>query len=109
MKLDVILYDRAKEYVRAMPTKARAKVYWVLEILQEHGLGIGRPYVAPLSDGLWELRVKHQGLNCRLLFFVDKGKAVFTHGFTKKTDKVPNSEIEMARRIREQYYKTRGR
>jgi phage-related protein len=92
-----------------MPLKARAKLYWVLEILREHGLGVGRPYVAPLADGLWELRVRHQGVNHRFLFFLDRGKAVFTHGFTKKTDKVPKGEMEIARRIREEYYRAKER
>lgn len=109
MKLVATLHDKAKEYIKTMPPKARAKVFWVLEILQEHGLGVGRPYVAPLTGGIWELRVKHQGVNYRLLFFVDKGGALFTNGFTKKTGKVPKGEIETALKIREEYHKARGR
>lgn len=49
----------------------------------------------------------YQGVNYRLLFFVDKGKALFTNGFTKKTDKVPEGEIDTAQKIKEEYYKTK--
>ena len=33
---------------------------------------------------------------------------VATHGFIKKTQKTPKSEIERAEKIREQYFKERG-
>jgi len=54
-------------------------------------------------------RVKHAGLQIRLLAFWDKTNItqtlVFaTHGFIKKVDKVPANEIERAENIRKKYF-----
>ena len=39
-----------------------------------------------------------------LYFFFDGGKAILTHGFIKKTQKTPPSEIERAIRYRKEYF-----
>ena len=54
-----------------------------------------------LRDGIFELRVSHLNRISRSLYFYQKDKTiVFTHGFIKKQDKTPNSEIEKAIKIR---------
>jgi len=54
-----------------------------------------------LRDGIFELRVTHLNKISRSLYFYKKDKTiVFTHGFIKKQDKTPNSEIEKAIKIR---------
>ncbi len=65
-----------------------------------------------LLDNIWEFRIKYAGLKIRLLAFWDKtdGKetlVVATHGFMKKTDKVPKNEIERAMRIRTSYFENK--
>ena len=50
------------------------------------------------------MRVCHKNRITRSLYFFVKGKRiVFTHGFIKKTEKTPNSEIEKARKLRDYY------
>ncbi len=44
-----------------------------------------------------------QNISRVLYFFVVNGKAVLTHGFVKKTDKTPKTEIARAKRYREDY------
>jgi phage-related protein len=65
-----------------------------------------------LQDDIWEFRTKYTALQIRLLAFWDKtdGKetlVVATHGFIKKTDKVPKSEIERAMKIRKRYFENK--
>jgi phage-related protein len=43
-----------------------------------------------------------------LLFFAGEGIAVLTHGFTKKRNATPQSEIDRALRLRDLYEKTFG-
>jgi len=38
-----------------------------------------------------------------------KGLVLATHGFIKKTDKVPKSEIDKAEQIRLEYFKQKNR
>jgi len=63
-----------------------------------------------LNENIWEFRTKFLTKQIRLLAFWDKTEksetlVIATHGFIKKTQKTPKSEIEKAERIREQYFK----
>lgn len=62
------------------------------------------------SDGIWELRTLYNGLQYRLLAFWDeqeKRLVVATHGFVKKTWKVPAKEIKKAEQLRKKYYESK--
>jgi phage-related protein len=57
-----------------------------------------------LRDKIFEMRTRHKSIISRsLYFFFDGEKIVFTHGFIKKTNKTPNSEIEKAKKLRDYY------
>ena len=57
-----------------------------------------------LEDGLFELRVLDRSNTYRLIyFFVIGEKIIVTNGFTKKTQKTPKNEIELAKKYREDY------
>jgi phage-related protein len=61
-----------------------------------------------LTDEIWEFRTLYNGLQIRLLAFWHKQDGVetfviATHGFIKKTDKVPTKEIERALSIKRAY------
>jgi phage-related protein len=58
---------------------------------------------------VWEFRTLYNGLQYRLLAFWDKTDGIdtlviATHGIIKKTDKVPQKEIEKAEKIRTSYF-----
>lgn len=62
-----------------------------------------------LRDDIWEFRIRHGSNQIRLLAFWDKTNhqetlVIATHGFIKKTDKVPGNEIERAKNIRKKYF-----
>jgi hypothetical protein len=61
--------------------------------------GIGnREHFRKLEDDLFEFKKHQDRVPC---FFMKGGIAVATHGFRKKKDAVPPSEIERANRIRQ--------
>ena len=63
----------------------------------EFGWPIGRPHCAPLSQGLWEVRSTLEGNRIsRVLFCIETGEMILLHGFIKKTQKVPQAEIKLA-------------
>lgn len=60
-----------------------------------------------LNDNIWELRTSYNGMCYRLLAFWDKKRKaliIATHGFIKKTWKVPKNEIDRAEAFMKQYY-----
>ena len=82
----------------------QAKILGHLEILQQRGYELREPYSKPLEDGIFELRTKQGSNISRVLYFFFVGKKiVLTNGFIKKTQKTPKSEIEKAKKYRQDY------
>lgn len=94
----------ALEFLREQSKAVRAEAGWILEQLEKHGTGLDRPLVGYLEDGIYELRWEVERNAYRLLFFIHGRKIiVVTHGFSKKTKKVPQTEIDRARRLRAEW------
>jgi len=69
---------------------------------QECGHELRRPEAAYLGQDVYELRVKSMNVNYRMLyFFHGRGTAVLSHGFVKKTQAVPQGQIDRAKRHRD--------
>lgn len=93
-----------REFLLALDTKMRAKVLRNLKHLQENGPSLREPLSAPLGDKLFEIRTQAEGNITRVLYFFYVGRTiVLTHGFTKKTQKTPPSEIKRAKQYRKLY------
>lgn len=59
------------------------------------------------SSGLFEIRVEVGSNIYRVFSFFDEGKLivlVLVNGFIKKTQKTPKSEIELAEKLKKQYF-----
>ncbi len=62
------------------------------------GWPVGMPLCRPLGSGLWELRSNLTSNRIgRLMFFVEDGEIYVVHGFIKKTQKIHNHDIDLAR------------
>ena len=87
-----------------LPKKMRAKVYRAIDMLESNGADLREPYSKHLNDGIFELRAQIGPDISRVLCFFMVGKsAVLTHGFIKKTQKTPPSEIDRAKKYRAEY------
>jgi phage-related protein len=59
---------------------------------------IGMPLCRSLGDGLWEVRSQlPQGRIARVTFCVRRGRMVLLHGFIKKSQKTPESDLRLAK------------
>jgi hypothetical protein len=67
------------DFLDSLSTKEKVFIRRSIQHLENYGTELGRPYVAPLRDHIWELRKEtHQG-NIRLLyFFFDGSKFIIT-------------------------------
>lgn len=107
---EVIFYDTedgktpVKEYLDSLDGKIKAKTFHTIDLLEKFGTELRMPYSRYMGEGIFELRTK-QGTNItRIMYFFFVGKRIIlTNGFTKKTEKTPNSFIQEARRYREDY------
>lgn len=75
------------------------------ELLGNLGNQLREPHTSPLTDSIFELRVKTKNGIFRFPFFYDQGKIIIiTHAFHKKTRKTQRHEIEMAKSHRDGYF-----
>ncbi len=64
----------------------------------EYGWPVGMPLCRSLGEGLWEVRSDlPNGRTARILFGIADGYLVLLHGFIKKTQKTPDSDLALAR------------
>ena len=83
-----------EKFLEDVNPKMRAKIYGLLEILQEKGNRLREPYSKHLEDGIFELRCK---------FGNDITRILLTNGFVKKTQKTPREEIQIAKDRRKDF------
>lgn len=110
MKFEVIFYEKAdgtqpaKEFLLSLDKKMRAKMTRTIVMLSENGTDLREPYSKPLKDGIFELRAKVGSDITRVLyFFYVGGRVVLTNGFVKKTQRTPPSELDLAKKYRDDY------
>jgi hypothetical protein len=100
-EVDVIFYAEkgqapALEWLAEQPRKVQDKFDFLFGQLHEKGGTLSRPYAAPLRDKIYELRVRHQSVNYRpLYFFHGNVAAVLAHGCTKEAA-VDDADVDRA-------------
>ena len=79
-----------KEYIDDLSIREQAKTLAFIELLEEKGPNLPRPYADLLEDGIHELRIKLKGTQVRILyFFCYQNIIVLSNAFDKHSDKVP--------------------
>jgi len=82
------------------------KIDWVFELIKtvDH---IPPKYFQHLenSEGLFEIRIEYESNIYRIFCFFDEGNLVILiNAFQKKTQKTPKSELELAKKLKKQYF-----
>ena len=89
------------DFILKLNPKQQAKVYREIDLLQEFGSSLRFPHVRKITgkkySELWELRIRLASDSFRIFYFVFQEKEyILLHGFTKKKDKTPTKELEIA-------------
>lgn len=85
-----------RDWLDRIPKKAQAKSLIKLGRLEAMGHELRRPEADYLGDDIYELRVRFQSVNYRMLyFFHGRTAAIVSHGITKQKE-VPVREIDLA-------------
>ena len=85
-----------REWILELPSEDRQTVGKDIQKV-EFGWPIGRPHCAPLGHGLWEVRSDLDSNRiARVIFCMGDGHMILLHGFIKKTQKMPQQDIDLA-------------
>jgi phage-related protein len=94
----------AEQFVLSQDYAMRAKLYRLMELLEEKGNQVREPYSKHIDDGIFEIRAKQGSDITRVLYFFTSGKKIImANGFVKKTPKTPKAEINLAKKYRTEY------
>lgn len=93
-----------QRFMETLTEKVQTKIQYGLLLLQTQER-LPSKFVKLVRDSIFELRTEFEGNIYRVFFIFDEGNiVVLFNGFQKKTQKLPDSEIEKAIKIKNEYY-----
>lgn len=94
------------DFFATLKPEVQKKFNWTLKLLATVDR-VPEKYFKHLtgSSGIYEIRVEVGSDIYRVFSFFDKGQLIILlNGFQKKTQKTPKSELELAEKIKQQYF-----
>lgn len=97
-----------REFLVGLDKQAFEAVGIAVEKLKREGNLLREPDSKQIERNLFELRIKERSNAHRLIYFFIVGhEIIITNGFTKKTQKTPEREIELAKKYRADFLRRR--
>lgn len=108
---ETVFLEEAKKLLKTLQPKTARKVLYNIDLAEQTN---DPRLFKKLKSDIWEFRTKYSGLEVRLLAFWDKTDnketlVIATHGFIKKSGKVPANEIERAVRLKDKYFEHKNK
>ncbi|MYV18067.1 type II toxin-antitoxin system RelE/ParE family toxin [Furfurilactobacillus milii] len=98
--------DRFLKFLHDLPDKDRAKLIGTISLIESHELyiAIRQLWVKKIEANLFEIRsIQSSNIQRAIYFHIEENNYFITLGFTKKSNKTPQRQIDSAKRIREKY------
>ncbi len=91
--------EKVESETLSFPEGILANFLHIAEMIEECGPALGLPYTKALGSGLFEIRAKGvEGIGRSLFCTLKDQEVVILHSFIKKSQKIPNKEIGIARK-----------
>ena len=83
----------------AQPDDIRARLVWISQLIETVGLErMHMPHIDHIDGDIWEIRMRGAGGIARALYITARNqRVVVVRVFTKKSQKTPRSEINLAK------------
>lgn len=89
--------EPVREWIKGLPKEDRKVIGEDLKTAQ-FGWPIGMPLIRKVEPRLWEVRSRTGSGIARVIFTVSRALMVLLHGFIKKSQKTPQSDLDTARK-----------
>ena len=107
MNRQIVTYGKYfNEFYSKLEKDLQDTIDWTFELIKAVNQ-IPKKYFKHLesTDGVYEIRVEYESNIYRILCFFDEGNlVVLINSFQKKSQKTPSSEIELAKKLKKQYF-----
>ncbi|MGY3052965.1 phage-related protein [Pedobacter sp. UYEF25] len=94
------------DFFETLKPEVKKKMNWTLQLISTIDR-VPKKYFDHMtgSSGIFEIRVEVGSDIFRVFSFFDKGKLIILlNGFQKKTQKTPKNELELAEKLKKQYF-----
>ena len=94
------------EFLQSIPAKDKQKLLATISVIQEQGLLVAQhmEWVKKLDSDIFKISSKISSNIQRALYFhIVDDHFIITHGFTKKTQKTPTTEIQHAKALKKEF------
>ena len=82
-----------------LPRDDQARFFEVVDEIETQGFGAVRVVFKPIEGKLWEIKFRSTQSGYRVFYvMLEKDLMVWLHAFSKKTQKTPKLELEVARK-----------
>ena len=90
--------SKLEEEILNLPDGTLARYLRLTDLMCDFGANLGMPHTKSLDGGLFELRVKSKEGIARVFFCTKIGKKIIMlHAFVKKSQKIPQKELRIAK------------
>jgi phage-related protein len=99
------------EFFERQPVEVQKKFNWTLQLIATIER-VPKKYFQFMegTDGIYEIRVEIGNNIFRAFAFFDEGNLiVIANAFQKKTQKTPRNELELAKRLKKEYFNEKGK
>lgn len=107
MKRNIVTYGKYFiDFYSALDKNVQGKIDYVFELVKTSDF-IPKRFFQHLesTDGLFEIRVEFESIIYRIICFFDEGNlVVLVNSFQKKSQKTPKSELDLAKKLKKQYF-----
>lgn len=94
MKLSIKTHPKVLEFIEGLDKTRHARVDRIYYLFEEYGRFLPNKYLKKLNSDVWELRPG----DVRLFLAIKGNMGYIVHGIYKKTQKIPNKDIKLARK-----------
>ena len=91
------------------PDKVQEKIEYVFSVVR-NVQNVPKKFLEHITgtDGLYEIRIEFESNIYRIFCCFDKGRlVVLFNGFQKKTQKTPKNEIDLALKLKDEYFNSK--
>lgn len=88
--------EPVREWLKSLPIDDKKVIGTDIRTIQM-GYPIGMPLLRKLAPNLWEVRSKISNGIARVIVTIDNNRMILLHGFIKKTQKTPQTDLDTAK------------
>jgi len=94
--MEIRIFDASLEkFIKSLQKPTIAKVLRTIDLLEKFGQKLGPPHTKKISTRLFELRISGKQ-EVRIFYTFYKSQIFLLHGFVKKSQKIPQKEINFS-------------